>query len=176
LFTSSQLRIIAYKVEGALLEDAELRENGPVIRIVHRFWTSGTICVAGEEIWAASIVHNATEVPIRLSLALRFLLNYLAGTRHVPQSATQIAAGIKGGLFYTQHGANSGVPSKRQISRPCIKEYVKRLRASLHSAFREPGLNLDSYQVLTSRETDNNEVLYQLRARPEWVHLGYPEE
>jgi hypothetical protein len=71
-----------------------------------------------------------------------------------------------------KHGMNSGVPSKRKISRSAIKEYVKRIRGALALAFREAGLHVDPKRVLVSKATMGNEIHYQLRARIEWAHLG----
>jgi hypothetical protein len=67
---------------------------------------------------------------------------------------------------------NSGIPSKRKISRSALKEYVKRIRKAFGQSFREIGLDLDPKRVLVSKTTVGNEIHYQLRARIEWVHLG----
>ena len=107
-----------------------------------------------------------------LSLALRQVVNYLAETRRIPQSATQIAAGMRRSAFYVKHGMNSGIPSRRKISRSAVKEYVKRIRKAFGLSFRKIGLDLDPKRVLVSKTTMGNEVHYQLRARIEWVHLG----
>jgi hypothetical protein len=164
-------RPIAERAEVLLAELAFLSQIGPELRIVHRFQVPGTICLAGEEIWAISAVHRGLQIILPLSLALRQVVNYLAETRHVPQSATQIAAGMRRSAFYVRHGMNSGISSKRRISRSAVKEYIKRIRKALDISFRDIGLNLDSKRVLVSRATMGNEVSYQLRARIEWVHL-----
>jgi hypothetical protein len=88
-----------------------------------------------------------------------------------PQSATQIAAGMRWSAFYVKHGMNSGIPSRRKISRSAVKEYIKRIRKAFEFSFREIGLNLDSKRVLLSKTTMGNEINYQLRAQIEWVHL-----
>jgi len=170
---SDALRVIAYQAEMVLLELAELFQTGPVLRIVHRFWIPGTECLAGEEIWGiVLLVHGGREIPLPLSLALRQLVNYLAETRHIPQSAAQIAAGMCRSAFYAKHGMNSGIASGRRVTRSAVKEYVKRLRRALSLASREAGINLDPLRVLVSRQTVTNEVQYQLRATIQWVHIS----
>lgn len=74
--------------------------------------------------------------------------------------------------FYVKHGMNSGIPSRRKISRSAVKEYVKRIRKAFGLSFRDIGLDLDPKRVLVSKTTVGNEIHYQLRARIEWVHLG----
>lgn len=169
---SDELRIIAYKAEVALLELRELLQTGPDLRIVHRFWQPGTECLPGEEVWAVFLVLRGREVRLPLSLAVRLLLNYLAETKHIPQSATQIVAGMRRSDFYARHGSYSGVPSRRKISRSAVKEYIKRLRMALNVAFREAALGLDPKHVLVSRKTTGNEIQYQLRAAIQWVHVA----
>lgn len=172
LLTDDNIGIVMAQAELALLEVRELANNGPQFRIVHRFHKPGTDCQAGEEIWTISLIHRRFETRLPLSLALRQIVNYLAETRHVPQSATQIAAGVHRSAFYTRHGMNSGVRSKRKVSRSAIKEYVKRIRRALGSAFREAGLHLDPKRVLVSKATVGNEIHYQLRATIQWVHIS----
>ena len=169
---SADFRPVAERVEVLLAEITWLSQTGPQLRIVHRFQVSGTDCHAGEEIWAISVIHRGRETILPLSLALRLIVNYLAETRHTPQSATQIAAGMRRSAFCLKHGTNSGIPSRRKISRSAVKEYVKRIRKAFDSCFREIGLELNSKRVLISKTTMGNEILYQLRARVEWVHVG----
>src|SRR5262249_6838220 len=109
---------------------------------------------------------------LRATLAVSILIDYLGRTRHTPQTATQIAAGVRASLFYQRHGMNSGVVSRRKFSRSGIKEYVKRKRQAIGCAFREAGLHMDPKRVLISVSTVWNQTLYQLRARVEWVHLN----
>jgi len=168
---SEDLRSVARASETLLLELRDVRQNGPLIRIVHRFHKPGTGCMAGEEIWAVLLVFRKRESPLNLSLALRLLLDYLGRTRHIPQSATQIAAGLSRTEFYRKHGLNAGTVASRKFSRSVIKEYIKRIRQALSLALRETTVGLDSERVLVSRPTVGNEALYQLRARVEWVHV-----
>jgi len=168
---SDELRTIAYHAETILLELRELLQTGPILRIVHRFRSPGTDCLAGEEIWAVLLICRGNEIPLPLSLALRMVMNYLAETRHVPQSAAQIAAGVHRSAFYVKHSMNSGSVSRRRISRSAVKEYVKRLRRALTVAFQEAGISLDPRRVVASQKTVTNEVHYQLRATVQWVHL-----
>jgi hypothetical protein len=165
------LRPIAQKVDLLLLEQRELSQSGPQIRIVHRFRKPGTECSWGEEVFAASVIDRGRPTPIPLPLAPKLLLNYLAEHCHVGQSAAQIAAGIRASLFYRRHGINSGVLTMRKINRPSVKEYVKRLRQALAAAFERAGLAIDPMTVLVSEKTEGNEVLYRLRAHVEWQHL-----
>src|SRR5690348_6974651 len=100
---SDDLRIVACNAESVLSGLADQLQNGPTLRIVHRFWHPGTQCLAGEEVWSIALLHRGKELCLPLSLALRLVLNHLAETRHVPQSATQIAAGMRRSPFYVKH-------------------------------------------------------------------------
>jgi hypothetical protein len=168
---SDDLRIVARRAATLLLELAELSQAGPQIRIVHRFHKPETECQAGEEVWAVHLVSRGPDIVLPLSLAVQLLLDYLARTRHVPQSATQIMAGLRTSNFYRRHGANSGTISRRRFVRSAIKEYVKRIRNALDIAFGDAALPLDSKRVLISKDTVGNETHYQLRARIEWMHI-----
>ena len=142
------------------------------LRILHRFGKTGTLfCSPGEEIWTVLLVLPGRNINLRLSLALRILVDYLARTRHIPQSATQIAAGLRKSPFHLNHGSRGGVPQRRRMSRSHIRVYIKRLRQALEIAFQEAGLPLDAHRFLVSLTTTGNEVLYQLKATVEWNHV-----
>lgn len=142
------------------------------LQILHRFGNAGTLfCSPGEEIWTVLLILPGKQIHLRLSLALRLLVDYLARTRHVPQSATQIAAGLRQSPFHMNHGRRGGVAQRRKMSRSHIRVYVRRLRQALDVAFREAGLPLDPTRVLVSLPTTGNEVLYQLKAAIEWRHV-----
>jgi hypothetical protein len=168
---SDEVRIVARAAEIALLEAAELLQAGPLLRVIHRFRDRGMECQPGEEVWAVYVIVRGREIPLALSLTLRLLIDYLARTRHVAQSAAQITAGIRASPFYERHGMNSGIMSRRRFSRSGIKEYIKRIRKALALALRGASCHLDPHRVLVSKTTMTNEKLYQLRARVEWLHL-----
>jgi hypothetical protein len=168
----NDMRPVARDAELLLTELSGLVQAGPQIQIVHRFHRPETECQAGEEILAAYLIIRGRQMHLPLSLAVRLLLDYLARTRHIPQSGSHIAAGMRASRFYRRHGMNSGEISHRKISRSAIKEYAKRIRKALDVAFREKaGLPLDSKRILVSKETVGNETHYQLRARVEWLHI-----
>jgi hypothetical protein len=163
-------------VDGVDLLLAELRalkSQGPQLRIVHRFREPGTLCAAGEEIAVVCFVHRGQLYPLRLSLALRMLIDYLAKYSRFPQSASQIEVGIRADPFYLKHGANAMLHNglKRRISRTAIREYVKRLRLAIGAAFVKAEINLDPRQVIVSELTVMNEVGYRLKATIEWFHM-----
>jgi hypothetical protein len=162
---------VLYKAEFLLLEHSSHKSSGPTVQIVHRFRAGKFGCQPGEEVFQVSLLHRGRRTLISLSLALRLLFNYLASYRRTPQSATQIASGINASEFYALHGMNAGVPSRRNISRTAIKEYIKRIRQALDSGLREAGIPLRSSEVLIGQATAGNEVLYRLRAAVEWIHL-----
>jgi hypothetical protein len=169
---SDETRSVARHAETLLFELSQLITTGPyTVRLVHRFHEIGTECRAGEEVWAAYLAFRGRENLLRLPLALRLALDYLARTRHVPQSAAQIAAGLRRLPFYRKHGSNSGIISRRKFSRSSIKEYVKRLRTAFAIAGRECSIALDGHKILASRVTVGNQVLYQLCSRVEWLHI-----
>ena len=162
-------------VDGVDLLLAELRllqSQGPHLTIVHRFCEPGMLCTPGEEVAGVYLVHRSQFYSLRLSLALRMLIDYLAKHSHFPQSASQIEAGMRADAFYIRHGDNAMLHNglKRRISRSAIKEYIKRLRLALGLAFRQAGLNLDPLRVVVSEPTVMNEVGYRLKASVEWFH------
>ena len=131
------------------------------------------LCAPGEEIVIVYLVHRSQLYPLRLSLALRMLVDYLARHSHFPQSASQIEAGMRADPFYLKHGSNALIHNglKRKISRSAVREYIKRLRLALDLAFLEAGLNLDPQQVVVSERTVTNEFGYRLKANIEWFHI-----
>lgn len=167
------LEPVVDSVDLLLAELRVLKSQGPHLRIVHRFREPGTLCAPGEEIVIAYLVHHGQFFPLRLSLALRMLVDYLAKHSHFPQSASQIEAGVRADPFYMKHGTNAMLHNglKRRISRSAIKEYIKRLRLAFEVAFRDAGLNLDPRQVIASEATVMNDVGYRLKASPEWFHI-----
>jgi hypothetical protein len=110
---------------------------------------------------------------LRLSLALRLLFDYLARLSHLPQSATQIEAGIRAERFYTQHASAVMGNGKftRSIPRSYVRVYIERLSSALENVLGEAGLLTDPRAVLLSERTVMNEVGYRLKASFEWVHI-----
>ena len=160
-------------IDLVLAEQRELAAAGPHLTIWHRFQVPGTECMPGEEIWTISLDGPRRHVPLKLSLAIRILLDYLAHHRHIPQSASQIEAGIRSDPFYTKHGSNVRA-STRQMSNICrslLKVYVPRFHDALENASVDAGLMLDLDLVLISEPTDGNELLYRLKARVDWRHI-----
>lgn len=163
---------IADTIEVLLLEQQRIMQAGPHFRIDHRYRRVGInwLCAPGEEIAAIQLLSRGQAILLALPLSLRLLFEYLAKSRHLPQSATQIAAGIRASSFYRKHGMNSGIVSTRKISRSAIKVYIQRLRKSLVVSFKEAGLPLRPDRVLVSHRTVGNEIVYQLRATISWSH------
>lgn len=161
-------------IEFVLTERKELRSVGPHLTIWHRFQEPGVVnCSPGEEVFLISLASSRGRVPIKLSLSLRILVDYLARHRHVPQSASQIEAGIRADVFSIRHGCNA-MPDggrTRRICRSAVKVYVDRFRGALGAASTEVGQTLDPKSVLVSEATDGNEVLYRLKASVQWCHL-----
>lgn len=159
--------------ELLLLELYRIDHHGPEFTIIHsyRIGVYGAECQAGEEVSRVVLVHRGKQVIVPLALATRLVFDYLARTRHIPQTAAQIAAGIRFEPFYRQHGINTGEPTVRKICRTAIKEYVKRIRQAMAVSFKLATLLFDPLLVLTAEQTDGKEVLYQLRASVEWLHI-----
>ena len=174
MFVNDELMTIIEEVDVLVAEIRELNESGPHFRILHRFHTPGTDCAPGEEIAGAWLVYRGRDYHLRLSLALRLLFDYLARHSHLPQSATQIEAGIRADRFYREHAASAIGPDKfsRSIPRSYIRVYIERLKMALTDTFGEADLDLPADVVLISRETVMNEVGYRLKAAFEWQHLS----
>jgi len=173
LSTSSRFVPLLRAIDVVVAEQRELAAAGPHLTIWHRFQQQGTRCAAGEEVWAVSLDGPVGGVPIRLSLAVRILTDYLARHRHVPQSASQIEAGIRSDPFYFRHGSNVRTSARqtRSISRSMLKVYVPRFRVAFRAASGDAGLLVNPDSVLISEPTDGNEILYRLKARVDWRHI-----
>ena len=172
MFASDELERIIEEVDVLVAELRELNENGPHFRILHRFHAPGTDCASGEEVAGVYLVHRGLEYFLKLPLALRLLFDYLARHTHLPQSATQIEAGIRAERFYAEHAASIMASKKftRSIPRSYIRVYMERLRLALAEVFRKAGLRIDVHAVLMYQETVMNEVGYQLKASFDWYH------
>jgi hypothetical protein len=164
-------------VDLMLFELARVDHDGPAISIIHRYrlYVDGAQCQAGEEVAGIIASHQGREAILPLSLATRLFFDYLARTKHTPQSAMQIVGHIRVHPFYQLHGMNCGVPSTRKISKSCVKEYSKRIRQALGIAFDEISLPLDPGKVLVT-QLAGNEAHYALKASVEWIHVNDLEE
>jgi hypothetical protein len=163
---------IADTAEVLLFELHHLLHSGPNILIHHAYQLSdhNERCGPGEEIASAYLLHRGRAIFLALPLSLLFVLDSLARSRHIPRSATQIASSIRASEFYRKHGRNSGIASRRKISRSAVKVYVQRIRRALDIALREAGIGLAAEQVLVSKKTVSNQTLYQLHASVSWHH------
>jgi hypothetical protein len=153
-------------------ERAELSKSGPRFLVFHRFWQPETLCTPGEVIAEIRFLHRRREVPVRLSLRLMLLFDYLARHKNLGQNAPQIAAGLTIDPFARQHGAyaSATVNLRKKVSRAAVKQQIMRLRIGLRQAFRKAGLSLDPDRVLLSEPTTTNEVRYRLKASVIWEH------
>jgi len=174
LSTSDRFVPLLRSIDFILAEQRELAAGGPHLTIWHRFQESKTLgCRPGEEILLISLNVAGRYVPLKVSLALKIVIDYLAIHRHIAQSASQIEAGIRSDRFYANHGSNVKTVSTqtRKICRSAIKVYVQRFRRALTIAALDAGLILDPHSVLISEKTEGNEVLYRLEARVNWRHI-----
>lgn len=168
-----ELILVLDEVDLLVAELRELRERGPHFRIYHRFHKPGTICAPGEEIAAICLVHRGREYPLRLSLSLRILFDYLARHNRFPQSASQIEAGIRADPFYARHSMNSGVGrSTRSIPRSFVRVYIERLIIAITQVISESNFPANPQTVLVKKVSVINECGLQLNAWTEWVHCG----
>jgi hypothetical protein len=160
------------EIDFALAEMAALKAAGPHLKILHRWHEAGTDCAPGEETALIWFVYRAREFVVPLPLAERLLVDYWAHCR-LPQTASQIEAGFRADPYCSRHGANARTLRKqtRNIGRTSVRVYVERIREALQIAFTEAGVNLDPYQVLASKRTTGNQILYQLKAYVDWIHM-----
>jgi len=168
----AEFQPVVRKVDLVIAEAKELAEEGPHVRIIHCLWKPGTICAAGEEIAAVLLVHRSREYPLKLSLALRLLFDYMARHSRFPLSASQIAVGMRASQFHMKHARNAcgRMPLHRGICRTAIKTYMQRLCAAFEIAFREANIDMNPAAVVRCRSTVTNEVGYQLRLTAHWIH------
>lgn len=173
MFTNDELLPIIEEIDVLVAEIRELSSSGPHFRILHRFHEPGSDCAPGEEVAGIYLVHHGQEYFIRLSLALRLLFDYLARHSRLPQSATQIEAGIRADRFYICNARAAMGKEKftRTIPRSYVRVYIGRLRLALDDVFCESGLPMEAHAVLRSEETAMNEVGYRLMASFEWMHI-----
>jgi hypothetical protein len=156
-------------------ERSKLSSRGPRFVILHRFWQPETNCVAGEVIAEVLLIQHGKRVSVPLSTRLLLVFDYLARHQRLPQSASQIAAGMRLDPFCLKHGTNAAANRSlsKRVSRTAVKQQIVRLRAALTSAFAEAGLSLDPGRVVVSEETAVNEVRYFLKAAVEWEHVEH---
>jgi len=162
-------------VEGIdllMAEREQLEASGPHFQIVHRFREPGTRCAPGEEILGVFLIYRAKRYLVRLRCSLLLLFDYLAHS-NVPQTTSQIFAGINADPFYQKHGANATERGRltRKMSRSCLREYVQRIRMALKRTFHDARLNLDPFEVLISDSTSSNQAGYRFRAKFDWIHI-----
>jgi hypothetical protein len=171
----SEFEPILRALELLRVERAELSLRGPRFLIIHRFCQPETICTPGEAIAEVQLMHRTRVFSVPLSTRLMLLFDYLARHRRMPQSASQIAAGLSVDPFCQEHGAyaNAQETLSKDVSRTALKQQIMRLRAALRSAFRQAGLGIDPDRVLISEATEGNEVLYRLKIAVEWLHMEY---
>ncbi len=131
----------------------------------------GADCTPGEEIFAVSLVHRGHEYHLRLSLALRILVDYLARHSRVPQSARQIELGIRASDFYKRHAANASGRTVTRHSAIIVKVYVSRLHRAFSVVFRDAAIGIDLGNVLIRQKTAGNQVDIDCRASCNWVHV-----
>jgi hypothetical protein len=160
-------------VDLLIAERKELKAAGPHFFIVHRFRMPGTRCAPGEEILAVVLVYRGREFPLRLSLALRILFDFLAHHSRLPQSARQVELGIRADDFYKRHAANATGRAvlTRHIPRSAVRVYIRRLLRAFALAFQDAGMRIAPGDVLISQKTVGNEVGYQLKASCDWLHV-----
>jgi hypothetical protein len=168
-----EFEVVIQEVDVLAAELARFSSVGPHFVIAHRFWQPNTTCTNGEAIGNVELAHRARRFLVSLSTSLLLLFDYLARHRHTGQSASQIAAGLSADPFCQEHGAYAGAHGflSKNLSRTAVKQQIIRLRAALASAFREARLGIDVNRVLTSEETDGNEVRYRLRASIDFEHF-----
>lgn len=164
---------IIENVNLLLAELKRLRAHGLTFLILHRFRDPGAICTPGEEIVGVFLMHRGRQYLVPLSCSLLLLFDYLAHHSHLPQTTSQIFAGMKADPFYRKHGANVTAHGRltRKMSRSSLREYIKRIRMALRITLRDTGLNLSPFRVLASERTSSNQAGYRLRANCEWIHM-----
>jgi hypothetical protein len=169
---SNNFTLITQELDFILVEQRTLDVCGPHIRIWHRGRKPWAQCWPGEEAASAALALSGHEFHISLSPTGLLIFDYIATHRYLPQSATEIAQGLRSEPFYREHGTNVGRGPAKQItvSRAVVKTYINRIRRALASVFAEAGLELDPYSILISETTDTNVVKYRLHATVEVVH------
>jgi hypothetical protein len=174
---SARSESILQEVDFLVAELQDLSAAGPHFEILHQYRIPGTDCAPGEEIAVAKLLDRGRTYLLPLSLTLLLLFDYLAHHSHLPQTASQITAGMRAAPFYQRHGANAAthVRLTRKISLSSIKVYIERLRSALQQTFTDAQMRLDPCCVLVSRQTSSNQVGYQLLARFEWIHIDHPD-
>lgn len=168
---SNEFSRVVEEVVVVVAEIKELATVGPHFRILHVFNEHGN-CLPGELVALVCLVYRSREFPVRLSVALRILFDFLARHR-LSQSAAEIAVRMASDPFCMHHGANSKTASKRtrKFSARGVKVYMMRLRCALQHTFREAGLKLDVSEVVVSEPTESNQVSYRIHGSFEWVDL-----
>jgi hypothetical protein len=157
-------------IELLLAQMQELKRNGPLFQIIHRF--SRGLCAPGEEIAAIMLMHDGSSYQLPLGLTQRFVFDFLAQHRRIALDSSQIASGLSGDQFYRMHAANSGQRQYKQIRRPTVKVLTQRIRKAVSRALAEVQLPFDAVDILRSCPAEGSRVvLYRLQAQIRWHHV-----
>jgi hypothetical protein len=161
------LSLVVEEVDLLVAEAAWLNARGPHFVIIHRWQQPGTDCLAGEEVASVQFMSRGRDFQLKLGVGPLIQFDFMARNRWLPQSASQIAAGLNADVFSSQHGTNAPTSRKqtRKFTHGAVKVYMERIREAMALAFREAGVTLDPFLVLIS------EPGYRLKATVEWIHL-----
>jgi hypothetical protein len=157
-------------IDLLLADMDELRRNGPCFHMLHRF--SHGACGPGEE--AAAVLYPCAGELFQLPLALsgRLVFNFLAEHPRIAFDSKQIASGLRGGWFYRDHAANSGVRQLVKVRVPAVKVIIQRSREAMSVAFEHAHVRIDPFDVLQSLPAagSGNRILYKLKAEVIFRH------
>ncbi|HEV8414598.1 MAG TPA: hypothetical protein VGQ49_13465 [Bryobacteraceae bacterium] len=164
---SDRLSLVVEEVDLLVAEAAWMNARGPHFVIIHAWHQPGTDCLAGEQVAAVRLVFRGRAFQLGLGTGPLILFDFMARNRWLPQSASQLAAGLNADLFSMRHGSNAPKSRKqaRRFTHTTVKVYVERIREAMALVFREAGANVDPYLVLISEQG------YKLKATVEWIHL-----
>ena len=163
------------EIDYLLADRRQLAAEGPHFKIIHSFGLPAAYevigCVPGEALVGVWLTNRGREYQLPFSTTTGLLFDYFARHRWTWQTAGQIERAVRGDVLFLAWRRSS----KRRRALPhrtSIKGHVRRIRLAIASTFSEAGLVLGPESVMVSRPTVGNEVVYQLRASIDCIHIG----
>lgn len=164
-----KLRSLLHRVEFILHEQARLMQRGPHLNVFLRIPANGKYHRHAEgEPWAIVMVFRGKEECLPLADSLLYFLNYLCHTRHIPQTANQIAIGMRKTRTSRQLMTDTR-GAVRKFGRGSVKIYVARTRDAIDVGLKKLAVPLSSTKILVSEKSASNQTLYRLRVTVEWI-------
>jgi hypothetical protein len=160
------------ELDFRLAQRRHLRQRGMHLIVTHSCHMPGTLCASGEMIEDIAIGGQPQPRSLGLSHMSLLLIDCLCRHR-APLTALRIEQIMNTDPFCVHYAANR-IGRNQCVAKPdrkSVRVYVPRIWRQMEKVFRDIELNIDPEEVLLSKTTDSNVVVYQLKATLEIVHV-----